>query len=283
MDKFGRNYELYVQTQTGGTLKISLPFTIEFDITKNTLTSANVCQVRIYNLSPENRNQLRYNISDFGKFRQIQLFAGYGTSLTKIFTGNISQAWSVREGVNFITQIECYDGGFAFNTGFTDKSFPAGTPEKTVMQDMGASLPNVTLGAVGNYTGVLSRGNTYSGNTMAMLKDLSSGGAFINNGVLNILKDNEVIAGDNFKINASTGLLGTPVLEESIARFEMLFEPKLDIGKTVSIESVTEQNFNGLYKITSVKHRGMISESVAGSVTTTGEFIFFKLLEAVRG
>src|ERR1044071_7823759 len=98
MDKFGRNYQLSIQTQSGTTLTVGLPFTLEMDITRNTLTSANVCQLRIYNLSEVNQNQIRFNASDYGSFRQIELRAGYGEFLTTIFTGNISQAWSFREG-----------------------------------------------------------------------------------------------------------------------------------------------------------------------------------------
>ena len=50
MDKFGRNYLLTVQLQDLSPLVIEPPFTLEFDITQNILTSANVCQFRIYNL-----------------------------------------------------------------------------------------------------------------------------------------------------------------------------------------------------------------------------------------
>src|ERR1017187_1050595 len=98
MDKFGRNYILTVETQNNDLLIIQPPFTVEFDITRNTLTSANVCSIRIYNLSQNNRNKIRFNIMDTGDFRSVQLQAGYGTNLPIIFSGNITQAWSVREG-----------------------------------------------------------------------------------------------------------------------------------------------------------------------------------------
>ena len=51
MNKFGRNYLLTVQDDVGVLLStVTLPITIEFDITRNTLASANVCQIRLYNL-----------------------------------------------------------------------------------------------------------------------------------------------------------------------------------------------------------------------------------------
>lgn len=283
MDKFGRNYQLLVGTQNGGTITVALPFTIEFDITRNTLTSANVCQIRIYNLSQVNRNQIRFNASDYGQFRPVVLRAGYGQNLPVVFTGNVSQAWSVREGVNFITQIECYDGGFAFSNGVTATQFPAGVTQKNVIQTLAGTLPNVKLGAVGDYPGTLGRGNSYSGNTTEILRDLTGGGFFIDNGKANALGTNEYIATANgvTQINAKSGLLNTPVLEQTIVRFDMLFEPNLVVGQRIQLDSITESNFNGFYKTTAVKHRGMISEAVCGAVITTGEFFYTKILTGV--
>lgn len=279
MDKFGRHYVLRVGTESGSTLEITLPFTIEFDITRNTLTSANVCQVRIYNLSLKNRNQIRFNASDYGQFRRIELYAGYDLNPPKIFDGNISQAWSVREGVNFITQIECYDGGFAFVNGVSDVAFPAGTPQQTVISTLMNDLPNVQPGSVGLYPGQLQRGNAYSGNTAEILGNITGGGFFVDNGKANALGTDEYIPSPNvLLINSKSGLLGTPVLEQTIVRFEMLFEPQLNAGEKCVLDSITEGNFNGEYKITGVNHRGMISESVCGSLITKGEFFYTKIL-----
>lgn len=287
MEKFGRNYELTIEPKDPGDLPVivRLPFTIEFDITRNTLTSANVCQVRVYNLSQENRNRIRFNQTDYGHFQSITLRAGYGTNLATVFTGNISQAWSVREGVNFITQIECYDGGFAFVNGVTNNQFPAGTPERSVIQSTLGNLPGVKIGAISpNYSGTIPRGNTYSGNSANILKDQLVGDAFfIDNGKANVLGTNEYISdlGGVTVINNQSGLLQTPVLEKSIVRFDMLFEPNLQVAQKIRLESITENNFNGEYKVTGVKHRGMISGAVAGAVITTGEFFFTKLLTPV--
>lgn len=281
MMKFGRNYELKVETISGDTLTIALPFTVEIDITRNTLSSANVCQIRLYNLSELNRNQIFFNAFNQSKFRSILLKAGYGTNLSTIFTGNISQAWSVREGVNFITQIECYDGGFAFVNGNVDIAFPAGTPLQTVITTIMNQLPGVSVGAVGNFAGFLNRGNTYSGNPAQLLFEITGGAFYIDNGKAYALQSDEYIpqVGGTAQgqpiivVNDDTGLLGTPVLEQTIIRFDMLFEPGLNVGRLVSLLSTTNPNLNGIYKVTSVKHRGVISGTVSGTMITTGEFI----------
>lgn len=281
MQKLGRNYTLQVSGDNfPQALVVSLPFTIEFDITRNTLTSANVCQIRLYNLSPQNRNALRKNVTGYGfPIMNITLNAGYGSQTPVIFSGNVSQAWSVREGVNFITQLECFDGGYTFINAKTDLTIPKGTPYRTTITNLIQSLsPQVQLGSVGDYPGTSQKQETYSGNTTDILNQLTGGGFFIDNGIGNALGNSEysLSAGPPININASTGLLNTPVLEQNIVRFDMMFEPTLNIGNSVNLQSLTETNFNGFYKITAVKHRGMISATVCGEAITTGEFFFLK-------
>lgn len=264
-----------VETQNGDFLIIAPPFTIEFDITRNTLTSANVCSIRIYNLSENNRNAIRFNIMDTGEFRSVQLTAGYGDTKTLpvIFSGNITQAWSVREGNNFITSIESFDGGFAFANAETNEVFPSGTAQSTILQSLAASLPNVSLGAIGSYPGSLSRGKSVSGSTTDNLATLSGGGFFIDNGKAHILGDSECLRGEMLVINSASGLLGTPVREQTILTFDMIFEPRLIVGQKIQLDSSTGANFNGNYKIISLKHRGMISQAVCGdAITSVGMF-----------
>lgn len=271
-DKFGRSYILNIQTDSGDTLTIKPPFTVEFDITRNALTSANVCSFRIFNLNANHRGQIRKDINDFGKLRAVQFMAGYGSNLPIVFDGNITQAWSVREGSNFITQIESFDGGFAFANASISNNFPAETTQHAVMESMIADLKKhgVKRGAIGNsYTKKLKRGNAYTGNTINVIKELSGGGFFIDNGKAYALSDDEVIEGPVTVINSESGLLGTPVRERLIINVDMLFEPRLLIAQKIELKSTTEANFNGPYRVMSIKHRGMISESVCGDAVTS--------------
>lgn len=284
MDKFGRNYFLRVGTFDKDFIEIRPPFTLQFDITRNTLTSANVCQVRIFNLSKVIRDKIRFNISDFGEYVPIRLYAGYGDNMPVIFTGNISQAWSVRERTNMVTQIECYDGGYAFsNGGKTYMEFNSGTTKKSVIEDLASALPHIKLGAVSNDFGeVLLRKNSYQAN-ISNLAELTGGAVFVDHETANALFSNEYIdTGSTLVINSNSGLLGTPILEQTIVRFDMIFEPQLNVGTRIKLESSTEENFNGFYKVTAVKHRGIISNAVGGELTTTGEFFYSKILTPVR-
>lgn len=270
MDKYNRNYLLLVQKKDGTTLQIKRPFTVEFDIHRNSLSSANVASFRIYNLAPNNRSQIRKDQFDWGDLRTISFAAGYGDNLSLAFGGNISQAWSVREGTNMITQIESYDGGFAYINAVTGQSFPAGTPQSTVIDTLVKSLPGATPGSIGTFVGQISKGNSYNGSTTDILTQITGGGFFIDNGKAHCLNDNECLSGDVPLINAQSGLLGTPVKEATFINFDMLFEPSLRVAQLVNLQSQTaEADFNGTHKVLSLKHTGTISEAVCGNAITT--------------
>jgi hypothetical protein len=276
MQKFGRKYQLNAETIDGNTLTIEPPFTIEFDITRNVLSSANTSSIRVYNLSKNHRNALRKNVNDYGDLRLISLRAGYGTNLPLIFAGNVTHAFSVREGVNFITQFESFDGGYAFANGFTAENFPAGTPQETIVQTLmdNLSAQGVQFGALGAINGTLGRGNAYSGPTLDLLRQLTGGTVFIDNGKVFVLGDNECLPARGISvINSQSGLLNTPVLEQTILHFDMIFEPRLNIGQIVTLDALNPAVPNGDYKVVSLKHRGMISEAVCGeAITTVGLF-----------
>jgi hypothetical protein len=270
VDKYNRNYILLVQKKDGATLKVTRPLTVEFDIHRNSLSSANVAQLRIYNLSPNNRSQIRKDQFDTLDLRQISFAAGYGNNLSLAFAGNITQAWSVRENTNMITQIESFDGGYAYVNAVTNQQFPAGTPKRSIIDSLAQSLPGgLSVGAIGNYSGDISRGNSISGGTADLLNQMTGGGFFIDNGKVHCLNDDECLAGNIPLINAQSGLLGTPVKETTYINFDMLFEPSLRVGQLIRLESLTADHFNGTHKILSIHHRGMISDAVCGAAITS--------------
>lgn len=273
MDKFNRNFSLEVQTQAGTTLLITPPFTLQFDITRNSLISLNESTIRIFNLSPKNRNLIRKDRTDYGDQRNLILRAGYGTNLPIIFKGNITQAWSVRESVDFITTIQSFDGGFAAANAIMNSQFPAGTSQITILETAIKSLPGVSVGAIGAFPGSIPRANAYTGSTMGFLNEQTNGGFFIDNGRGFVLSDSECIEGELKVLSSASGLLGTPVREQAFLNFEVLFEPRLVVGQRIKLDSITGSNFNSEYKVISVKHQGMISESVCGeAITSVGVF-----------
>jgi len=269
--KFGRNYSLSIGKRGGGYLNLQLPFTMEFDIHRNVLSSANTGNLRVLNLSQQSRNSIRKNVIDPQDVRSCFLRAGYQQTNPLIFTGNISRCFSVREGTDFVSQVEAFDAGLACISATSAFAVPTGTKRTDIVKRMVQDMPGVTMGAVGSQVqGQTPRGNSYNGPTIEILRQFVGGGLFIDNGKAYVLSDNECLAPNGIEvINADAGLLNTPVLEETILHFDMLFEPRLRIGQKITLQSQTEPSLNGDYKIVELHHRGTISEAVAGEATTT--------------
>lgn len=269
MEKFGRTYQLIADAASGQRVEVKLPFTLEFDVIRNTLSSANTSSIRVINLGEQTRKLLYKDKFAYNIYRSVELKAGYGDTMPTIFKGNVQRCWSVRRGVDFITELESFDGGFALVNGQTATSYPKGTAQNSILDAIIKTMPQVSRGAIGDFPGKTVRGNTFSGNTVELLKDLTNGNVFIDLERVYCLGDAECIQGSVQVITSESGLLGTPVREETILTFDMIFEPRLLIGQLVELRSQTAKNFNGLYKVISLHHKGTISNSTAGTAITS--------------
>lgn len=271
--KWGLNYELAIEMDPGTSEAIIIrpPLTLTFNIVRNTLHGVNTATISVYNLKESTRRIVYHDRinTDTKTYRRIVLRAGYGNDMPIVFRGNIREASSARQGVNYITEIEAFDGGDAVINGFTVQTWPAGTNIRAIMTDIVKNMPNVVLGKIGDFSGTSYRGTTVVGNSWEMLVRISGDQAqpFIDNEKVNVLGVNEVI-GNGFRIlDASTGLLDTPKRQDTVLEIKTLLEPHLEIGQVVELRSM-ESLYNGRYKVCGLVHSGTISEAV-GSVCTT--------------
>ncbi len=290
MEKRQRNYKLFIGATyvdkkllgSGFVTEIGLPFTVEFDVNRNTLASANEATIRVYNLSETVRRRIYKDSFSYNVYKVVELKAGYGDNLSTIFKGNIREAHSVREGTNYITTITAQDGGDALISSQINQSYQLGTPKKQIINDVVNSLNNTTLGAIGEFEGTITRGMTLSGNSAETLSDLTDGGFFIDSEKAYCLNEEECVQGAIPIINSDTGLLGTPLREETKLMIDIIFEPRIRMAQALELNSATEKNFNGQYKVISLKHRGMISDSISGTaITSIGLLVGPKTLKLV--
>lgn len=272
-NKFGRNYILKVQKTDDPRFSIEIkpPFTVEFEVQRNNFASGCNSMIRIYNLSKDSRAQIRKDQREYNLAKYVLLSAGYGDDLAVMFVGQVTEAWSVREGSNYITQIEAHDIGLGASLGHISVEYPANTSNRFIVLDIIKKLKplGIEVGHIGNIEGTSGRGSAYSGNALDILRDLTGGAFFIDNGKANVLRDNEHIAGTAILIDASTGLLGTPKLNDSTVTIDVLFDQRIAIGKKISLKSATNPVLNRDYIVTGLKHKAMISPVVCGTAVTT--------------
>lgn len=302
--KFGRRYKLTFEIQdpqstTPLAIEVRNPITIEFDIVRNTSSSLNSATFRVYNLSETNRSimfQNRTSVNDVsGKRRRVVLQAGYNTirnedsDLATIFTGDLLEAYSYRQGSDVITYINCQDGSFAAYNTITNKTLEKGITFREIFTELISAFKDngVVQGAIGEIAGAPKTSVALNGNTFYLLTKDYKDEIFIDLKKLNKLNQNEYIKSIGGRvplITSKTGLLGTPQRQGSNVVIEMLFEPQINVGQLVEVSAQFNKKFDGQFKVMGVKHSGIISDAVNGDCRTTLQlFIGNKLLGDLKG
>lgn len=268
--KFQRNYQIQIQCDNEVAI-INPPFTINFSVNRSTNATANTLNLKITNLSQTTRQKIfqdRFNTAAVPR-RKIEFRAGYGDDMPIIFRGNIQQALSYREGTEWITDIQAWDGGEAFLNSFSNFTIGAGTSQNSIVSKLFTDLPGTSKGIISDFNKTSSRAKTYFGNTTEILQNEigHQGNFFIDNEVGYLLKTNDAYSGTLAIINAKSGLLGTPRRQEAMLDIELLFEPHISVGQHIQLETL-EKIFSGIYKVMGFSHQGIISESANGALTT---------------
>lgn len=275
--KFERTYSMAVQTDEPGRpnnlVTLGSPFTVEFEIVRNTLSCSNTGRFTIYNLKEDTRHRMYRDRYQTNIYRQVIFHAGYVgyKPLPLSFRGNINMCYSHRRHADYLTVIEAYDGIFGIQNSQIDKSFPAGTRSKDLFTALVDSMKNVAPGKIEDLFPASSRGVTLSGNSWAVLNNLvgDQGDVFVDNEQVHVIKKNSCLrnVGGISVITGDTGLLETPVRHDNVIDLTVLFEPRAHVGQLIQLKSV-ETVMNGNYKVIGVTHRGTISDAVDRGAST---------------
>lgn len=246
--RFNRNFELLA-----GRVIVTPPMRIEFSADKSVIGGLNRMTLRVYNLNETHRLAL---VKDAEESRQIpiSLSVGYRDVLHLVFRGTIHRGQNYREGADFVTELECLDGGFDFLNSFTSVTVKG----KTVAVDaILADMPNTAKGKLRTQEPLL-RPKVLVGQSATLLDAMMNDDEtwYIADEKLYIIKDDEVVSTYVPVVTAKTGLLNTPTREFSKVTFETLMNPTLKIGGLCSLESQSAPHLNGVYKLYSMGYAG---------------------------
>lgn len=289
--KFQRTYSIQIQGQSGDIHQIGSEngdkpvLTLEFNVKRDILSSANSGSFRIRNLNSSVRSDVYHDWYDLGHWRSLIVKAGYsGTPLSSIFNGLAQEVSSYREegGVDFVTDIGATDWSLIMPNSFS--SWTIGSQDSPVtrqqiidrlVNDLQINTRRYNLelgiGVVGDYAG---NRYTYTANdyTWNLLQVETQRTNYIDNGKVYCLPNDATFEGDVSLISSATGLLGTPRRHSTYLIVEMLFEPSLTPGQLVYLDTssfpLVNSFYNGTYKVTAVQHAGVISSTVSGKCKT---------------
>jgi hypothetical protein len=279
MDRVYRSYKITITNPAGIQVTIEPPISVNFQITRNTLASANKCSLTVYNLAQSTRNTLRKDRYNLAEYWKIEIKSGYiGTQphygfvpfeLPLVFQGNIYECSSYRKRHTFETNFDCFDGGFGIQNGFTSASFGANTDFKTMIQTAISNMPNLINGIMSpEITSKTStRGQVLFGPSYDVLNQLTGGSHFIDCEKVNVLTGAEVKAGGAVVLDASM-LKATPKRHDALLDCECLFFPEAEPGIICSLNS-QESIYNGQYAIMGFAHNVAIQSDMCGDATTT--------------
>lgn len=271
--KFNRAFILKVEISDTENVEIVSPITCEFNIVRNNLASSNTATFTIFNLGELLRSQIIKDVWDISTQRAIQFYAGYaeneGDLIPRCFNGTVKRAFSTRQGSDFKTVIEAYDGMISMGTDYVSLTVPAGTPNEVTIQNVTKELQNVDKTTIGTkFTDLAKRATALMGNPLDILKNLTKDNFYIDNQSAYALDKSEVVQGDIRLLNADNGIIGTPKRAELMVEVEMIFEPRIKPSQLIELQSDSAYYFNGVYKVTGITHRGVISGSVGGDCRT---------------
>lgn len=240
---FNRVCSLVIGQENGKGRELS-GLRIAFSIQKGANKSPNKCTVKIWNAAPETRALIEVvgNV--------MILKAGYSEDIgaTTIFIGNVTRALTVREGPDWITELEMEDGFLEFRDAKVSLSFSKGATAQQVVTAISAKfgLPVRPLPA-----GVANKqypsGFAFVGRVRdAMDKACENGGLewSIQNREIQIIKRGGFFKQKAYVLSPDTGLLGSPI-QESKTMTEKAAAKEGITAKQPGVRKTTERDKDG--------------------------------------
>lgn len=247
--------------------------------------------VTLYNLSDQTQSFIS------SAKLSVQLWAGYGTILSKIFDGNAlaietapkkddetrtllsSGAEISRQNYSLETKIKLGNHTYYLNDAVFVRTYDAPVETKQVVLD--------SVGTFGlPYEGIdvipqkqLAKGFSSKGTTRALYNQILPPigvNWFVEKGIIRFSKIGEAVRRAAVVASYNTGLIELPVKTEKGLKVKMLFNPDVELSKLMKVDlnagraipRMLFNEFDGNYKIVDVTHEG---SNYDGEMTTTAK------------
>lgn len=257
MKQFGRQYKLTLGNEYESIVINNLR--IRFEIIKSLSSAPNPATIHIYNLNESHRNAIASK-----QFNKAILSVGY-ENIRDIYMGDIIEPRTIREDLDFITEVLCGDGWTAYTRSVISNTLRAGATDADILKAAQSTMLGIDSGVVElPKDRVLPRSKVMMGNSRDVLTKIAKNNNAdwsVQDGRLIILPKDKVLAdNEGFVISQSTGMIGTPEKTDDGLKVTCSLNPAMRIGGLVSIESIINE-YSGGYKIAELTHSGDVMES----------------------
>lgn len=201
----------------------------------------NTAVIRIYNLATETVNQIR------GEFDSVVLQAGYQKGrFGTIFAGSIKQfAIGQESNVNSYLDLLCADGDIGYNFGVIASTLAKGQTLQNAIDAAAASMglkppPRIVVDFGPGQDPQLIRGKVLFGMGRNILRDAArtlDAAWSIQEGTVQLTPLTGYLPGEAVVLDADSGLIGSPELNDDGVSARSLLNPKLRVGGLVQIDN----------------------------------------------
>lgn len=259
----------YFDTEPNGTEITDLR--IQFTVEKRLGKAPDTCTVTISNANETTRGELQTRPLN------LHLEAGHDGELRRLFTGDLRWAASTKSNTDWETVIQIADGARAYRHANVKRSFKEGVTVRTAVAEvaraMGLRLPR-ELEVSKDLDEQFGAGLALDGACRDELTRLLAPYGYewtIQDGTLQVYRDDQVRPGEALVVSEATGLIETPQFappthnakkSKSVRRstvnsprlnFRTLLYPQIVPGCKVFVDSLTTR---GIYKVIQVVHTG---------------------------
>jgi hypothetical protein len=268
-----RQLSLIVANSAGQGIELGA-LRVTFEVRRGDTQTPNTCDVKVWNLSIQTSNALRYRGAS--EFTQLSLKVAYqGQPLAQIFRGSIKQVRQGREDQrNSYIAITAADGDEAYNFAPAAFCLAKGNTAQNSVQAILSVMVNAILGSptgggggqpiTQGYSPTLNpnksiRGRVFYGNCRDELREIADSQDCvwsIQDGQSTFIPKTGYIPSPPVLITPSTGLIGVPEQTQNGLEVRVLLNPSIKIGQTIKLDST---NINQL-------RYGLDTQSVANNL-----------------
>ena len=251
-----------------------------FDMQKSCMCIPGPSTLKLWNISRDTRNLL-----DNSKL-QVQIEAGWqNTTMTKIFQGDVLNAWTERSGPDLITTLTVLSGSRAISEAVVSKRYAPRTAIVDVLSDICSNIEGIVLAPPSaewsNGKQLGSRGFVYAGTAREALTSLAE-----EYGFSWTIVDNQLVITpdlynfpDAFELDAASGLISVNPITAGVmqmyvgVRISSLFIPTIQVGKAIRLASSISDRFNKPLTVYSI-NASLDPGGSAWNMTMENRFIF---------